>query len=73
LENALLRIRNKTYGICAITGQLINKRRLLLVPHATKSVEAKQSRPNHRTVATGDFARRMTEEEDAANSTTDAL
>jgi RNA polymerase-binding transcription factor DksA len=74
LENALLRIRNKTYGICAITGQLINKRRLLLVPHATKSIEAKQSRPNHRTVSAGsDFARRMTEEEDAANNTTDAL
>ncbi|MEN9609202.1 MAG: hypothetical protein RLZZ628_16 [Bacteroidota bacterium] len=74
LQNALLRIRNKTYGICAITGQLINKRRLLLVPHATKSIEAKQSRPNARTVAVhGDFVRRMTEEEDAANSTTDAL
>ena len=73
LQNALLRIRNKTYGICAITGQLINKKRLMLVPHATKSVEAKQSRPNHRTVSlNGDFSRRMTEEEDAANSTTDA-
>ncbi len=41
LENALIRIKNKTYGICLITGQLIDKRRLLAVPTATKSVEAK--------------------------------
>ncbi len=41
LENALIRIRNKTYGICMSTGQLIDKRRLLAVPTATKSVEAK--------------------------------
>ena len=41
LENALVRIRNKTYGICMVTGQLIDKRRLLAVPTATKSVEAK--------------------------------
>ncbi|MEY4936346.1 MAG: hypothetical protein RIS64_2705 [Bacteroidota bacterium] len=74
LQNALLRIRNKTYGICAITGQLINKKRLMLVPHATKSIEGKQKLPNTRAVhANGDFSRRMTEEEDAANSTTDAL
>jgi RNA polymerase-binding transcription factor DksA len=74
LQNALLRIRNKTYGICAITGQLINKKRLLLVPHATKSVEAKQNLPNRRMVNIHtDFSRRMTEEEDAANSTTDVL
>jgi RNA polymerase-binding transcription factor DksA len=74
LQNALLRIRNKTYGICAITGQLINKRRLQLVPHATKSIEGKQNRPNHRSVAaSSDFTRRMSEEEDAATSTTDAL
>lgn len=45
LRNALLRIQNKTYGICTITGQLIDKKRLLLVPHATKSVEGKTSRP----------------------------
>jgi RNA polymerase-binding transcription factor DksA len=43
LENALLRIQNKTYGICTITGQLIQKERLLLVPHATKSVAAKDA------------------------------
>lgn len=43
LENALIRIRNKSYGICIATGELIDKKRLLLVPHATKSVEAKKS------------------------------
>jgi RNA polymerase-binding transcription factor DksA len=41
LENALIRIRNKTYGICTVTGQLIDKKRLELVPHATKSVAGK--------------------------------
>jgi len=41
LENALIRIRNKSYGICAITGQLIDKRRLMAVPTTTKSLQAK--------------------------------
>ncbi|MGB1075537.1 MAG: TraR/DksA family transcriptional regulator [Flavobacteriales bacterium] len=41
LENALLRIKNKTYGICRVTGKLIKKERLRLVPHATMSIEAK--------------------------------
>lgn len=41
LENALLRIRNNTYGVCRVTGKLINKERLKLVPHATLSIEAK--------------------------------
>jgi len=41
LENALLRIKNKTYGICRVTGKLIRKERLRLVPHATMSIEAK--------------------------------
>lgn len=41
LENALLRIKNKTYGICRVTGKLIRKERLKLVPHATMSIEAK--------------------------------
>lgn len=41
LENALLRIKNKTYGICRVTGKLISKERLRLVPHATLSIEAK--------------------------------
>lgn len=43
LENALIRIKNKTYGICMATGELIDKKRLMLVPHATKSVEAKKN------------------------------
>ncbi|MEZ5029974.1 MAG: TraR/DksA family transcriptional regulator [Saprospiraceae bacterium] len=42
LEAALFRIRNKTYGICSVTGQLISKDRLMLVPHATKSVLGKE-------------------------------
>jgi DnaK suppressor protein len=41
LENALLRIKNKTYGVCRVTGKLIPKERLRLVPHATMSIEAK--------------------------------
>ncbi|VAV82993.1 DnaK suppressor protein, putative [hydrothermal vent metagenome] len=41
LTNALIRIENKTYGICRVTGKLINKKRLELVPHATLSIEAK--------------------------------
>ena len=41
LKNAMIRIENKTYGICRVTGKLINKKRLFLVPHATLSIEAK--------------------------------
>lgn len=41
LKNALTRINNKTYGICRVTGKLINPERLKLVPHATLSIEAK--------------------------------
>jgi DnaK suppressor protein len=41
LRNALIRIENKTYGICRVTGKLIGKDRLKLVPHATLSIEAK--------------------------------
>jgi|TARA_B110000503_G_scaffold143802_1_gene249001 DnaK suppressor protein len=41
LKSALIRIQNKTYGICRVTGKLINKKRLELVPHATLSIEAK--------------------------------
>lgn len=44
LEMALVRIENKTYGICRETGKLIPKERLRLVPHATLSVEAKNNR-----------------------------
>ena len=41
LKHALIRIENKTYGICRVTGKLIPKERLLAVPHATLSIEAK--------------------------------
>jgi RNA polymerase-binding transcription factor DksA len=41
LRNALLRIENKTYGVCRVTSKLISKERLRLVPHATLSIEAK--------------------------------
>jgi len=44
LEAALIRIENKTYGVCRETGKLIPKERLMLVPHATLSVEAKNKR-----------------------------
>ncbi len=42
LKNALIRIENKTYGVCRKTGKLIQKERLKLVPHATLSIEAKR-------------------------------
>ena len=43
LSGALIRIENKTYGICRVTGKLIAKERLKLVPHATLSMEAKNA------------------------------
>ncbi|MGY8925771.1 MAG: TraR/DksA family transcriptional regulator [Flavobacteriales bacterium] len=43
LNNALVRIENKTYGICRVTGNLIMKERLKLVPHATLSIKAKNA------------------------------
>jgi len=43
LENALIRIENKSYGVCRVTGKLIRKERLRLVPHATLSIEAKKA------------------------------
>lgn len=45
LEMALIRIENKTYGICRETGKLISKERLKSVPHATLSIDAKLNRP----------------------------
>ena len=42
LQQALVRIENKTYGICRVTGKLIPKERLRIVPHATLSIEAKE-------------------------------
>ncbi len=44
LELALIRIENKTYGVCKTTGKLIPKERLLRVPHATECIEAKERR-----------------------------
>jgi len=44
LQHALVRIENKTYGVCRETGKLIQKERLLLVPHATLSIEAKNAK-----------------------------
>ena len=43
LQGALVRIENKTYGICRVTGKLISKERLRAVPHATLSIDAKQN------------------------------
>ena len=43
LKNALIRIENQTYGVCRVTGNLISKERLMLVPHATLCIEAKNS------------------------------
>lgn len=46
LEAALIRIENKTYGVCRETGKLIPKERLRIVPHATLSIEAKNDKKN---------------------------
>jgi RNA polymerase-binding transcription factor DksA len=50
LENALIRIENKTYGICRVTGKLISKERLRAVPHATLSIVAKNKMANPNSV-----------------------
>ena len=71
LENALIRIQNKTYGVCIQTGQLIDKQRLKLVPHATKSVEAKNARPVTNTsthASNGGAARVRVDEESSASN-----
>ncbi len=44
LENALIRIKNKVYGVCRVSGKLISKERLRAVPHATLSIAAKQKK-----------------------------
>ena len=46
LKNALIRVKNKTYGVCTITGKLIPKERLLLVPHTTMSIEGRNMSEN---------------------------
>jgi DnaK suppressor protein len=43
LKNALFRVENKTYGVCKVSGKLISKERLRVVPHATMSIEAKNA------------------------------
>jgi len=48
LENALIRIENKTYGLCRETGKLISKERLRVVPHTTLSIEAKKAKRNEK-------------------------
>lgn len=48
LKAALVRIENKTYGVCRVTGKLIPKGRLLAVPHATTSVEGKEIEQNRK-------------------------
>lgn len=48
LENALIRIENKTYGICTVTGKLISKERLKSVPHSTLSIDAKLGMQDNR-------------------------
>ena len=44
LERALVRIKNGTYGICSVSGELISKERLIAVPHTTQSIAVKKSR-----------------------------
>jgi len=53
LENALIRIKNKSYGICTITGKLIDKKRLMAVPTTTKSLEGKANEPGRKTESEG--------------------
>lgn len=53
LENALIRIKNKSYGICSITGKLIDKKRLLAVPTTTKSLEGKVNEPGRKLESDG--------------------
>ncbi|MCQ2295799.1 MAG: TraR/DksA C4-type zinc finger protein [Bacteroidales bacterium] len=48
LDAALIRIENKTYGICRVTGKLIPKERLMIVPHATMTIEAKMEEKKKR-------------------------
>lgn len=48
LDAALIRIENKTYGICRVTGKLIPKERLMIVPHATMTIEAKMEEKKRR-------------------------
>ncbi len=62
LEAALVRIENKTFGICRITGKLIPKERLMLVPHATLSIEAKKEQYKNPEVVVETVSRHENEE-----------
>lgn len=48
IENALIRINNRTYGVCVITGKMIDRKRLLAVPTTTKSIEGKKQEANRK-------------------------
>ncbi len=48
IENALIRINNQTYGVCVITGKMIDRKRLLAVPTTTKSIEGKKQEANRK-------------------------
>ena len=50
LDNAKLRVKNKVYGVCRVTGKLISKERLRAVPHATLSIDAKQNMSKRRRI-----------------------
>ncbi len=63
LENALIRIENKTYGICRISGELICKGRLRSVPHATTTCEAKKTENSKKVKGKGRFDKEEFEEE----------
>ncbi len=69
LKNALLRIQNKTYGICTVTGKLIDKNRLRLVPHATKSLEGKTI-ANQRTIPSSEDTKSLPEDDNERTSPT---
>ncbi len=79
LRNAGLRIRNKTYGICSVTGQLISKERLRLVPHATKSIDGKNmanaGRENHNSdyISSSDSFPTLENDRPAGKPTSDKL
>lgn len=77
LRNAALRVQNKTYGICSVTGQLISKERLRLVPHATKSIDGKNmanaGRESHSDMVNSDSFPTLEDDRPAGKNVTDKL
>jgi RNA polymerase-binding transcription factor DksA len=68
LQNAMLRIKNKVYGVCSVTGKLIDKQRLLAVPTTTKSVEGMRLQASGQLDLTAqDIARRAIERREGPN------